>query len=145
MSSTIDHAPAKRHGRRSVRGRSGAGRLRGLLEPLEQRVFLSTATLSNGNGDGTLQLTVDGYGSFGSYLFPGTDAMYDPPGAELGRAGTTGISALYFGREKTYLRVGASRVKAESQFHVSDQRYGGKRVQRGGVALRADAVRPSAG
>jgi hypothetical protein len=55
----------------------------------------TTATLSNGVGDGSVTVTVDAYGSFGSST-PAGNAVYDPIGA-IGPAGTTFESALYFG------------------------------------------------
>jgi len=55
----------------------------------------TTATLSNGVGDGSVTVTVDAYGSFGSST-PAGNAVYDPIGA-IGPAGTTYESGLYFG------------------------------------------------
>lgn len=53
--------------------------------------------LSSGDGDGSLSVTVDGYGSFGSSVEESlTDAIYDPVG-ESGPAGTTFESGVAIG------------------------------------------------
>ena len=52
-------------------------------------------TLSNGTGDGTVTVTVDGWGSFGSAVSEATtDAFYDPVG-DVEAAGTTFESGVY--------------------------------------------------
>lgn len=51
-------------------------------------------TLSNGSGDGSLTITVDGYGSFGSST-PAGDAIYDPIGG-LAASGTVYESGVFF-------------------------------------------------
>ena len=53
----------------------------------------SPVTLTNGSGDRSLTITVDGYGSFGSDT-PANDAFYDPVGA-TGVSGTVYESAVY--------------------------------------------------
>ena len=68
-----------------VASRTGA---RAGVEPLEGRVLLAAATLSNGAGENTLRITVDPYGSY-------TNAVYDPVGASAA-ANTTFFSAVYF-------------------------------------------------
>lgn len=55
----------------------------------------SKAGLSNGTGDGSLTITVDAYGSFGSST-PAGNAFYDPIGP-FAQAGTTYESGLFFG------------------------------------------------
>ena len=57
------------------------------VEPLEGRVLLAVATLSNGTGPGTVSLTVDSYGSY-------QNALYHPLGAEIAED-TTFYSAVY--------------------------------------------------
>jgi hypothetical protein len=55
--------------------------------------------LSNGPGDGTLSVGVDGYGAFGSSVGPdSSDAIYDPVGAG-GPAGTSFESGVAIGRD----------------------------------------------
>ena len=50
--------------------------------------------LTNGTGDGTLTVTVDPYGSFGSST-PAGDALFDPEGS-IGQSGTVYESGVYF-------------------------------------------------
>lgn len=67
------------------------------------------ATLSNGTGDGSVTVGVDGYGSFGSSIGgDGTsDAVFNPVG-QIGAAGTTFESgiAVSFGGVRPYLTTG---------------------------------------
>ena len=57
----------------------------------------NTVNLNNGPGDGSVQITLDGYGSFGSAIGgEGDEAIYDPVGA-LEAEGTTFESALLIG------------------------------------------------
>lgn len=63
-----------------------------------------TAVLTNGTGDGTLSVTVDGYGSFGSSTNAG-DALYDPVGPN-GQARTVFESAVYFSPANGFLSTG---------------------------------------
>jgi hypothetical protein len=59
--------------------------------------FASPFVLTNGTGDGTVTLGVDGYGAFGSSVgSDSNDAIYDPIGA-IGAAGTTYESGIAFG------------------------------------------------
>lgn len=61
----------------------------------------SPVTLSNGSGDRSLSVTVDGYGSFGSST-PAGDAIYDPIGA-TGPSGTVYESAVYLTANQRFL------------------------------------------
>jgi hypothetical protein len=62
-------------------------------------------TLTNGPGDGSLSVGVDGYGAFGSSIGANaTNAVYDPVGAAPPAAGTTFESGLAF-------RVGESGAR----------------------------------
>ncbi|RME01564.1 MAG: hypothetical protein D6812_07850, partial [Deltaproteobacteria bacterium] len=54
----------------------------------------AVVTLTNGTGDGTLRVTVDPYGSFGSST-PAGDAVFDPAGS-IGASGTVYESGVYF-------------------------------------------------
>jgi hypothetical protein len=68
-------------------------------------------SLSNGTGDATLTVGIDGFGSFGSSIGEdATDAIYNPLGA-IGAAGTTFESAvaIRFGTNgsRTYLTSGS--------------------------------------
>lgn len=58
-------------------------------------------TLNNGTGDGTVSITVDGYGSFGNST-PAGDAIYDPVGS-IGPQGTVYESAVYFSPLQDFL------------------------------------------
>jgi hypothetical protein len=68
---------------------------RAVMETLEERRLLSVTTLTNGFGDGSLSVTVDAYGAYGSETIAG-DALYNPFGPR-GPAATTYLSAVYFG------------------------------------------------
>lgn len=73
--------------RRSSRVINNPTRVRGLrAELLEDRRMLHA--LSTGSGDGSLNVDLDGYGSFGSVVLPSGDAIYDPIGT-IGAASTT--------------------------------------------------------
>src|SRR5687767_14777973 len=50
------------------------------VESLEARRLMAVAVLTNGNGDGTLDITVDAYGAYGGAAPPAGDALYDPIG-----------------------------------------------------------------
>lgn len=63
-----------------------------------------TAVLTNGTGDGTVTVTVDGFGAFGSSAGTG-DAYYDPVGSTE-RSGTVFESAVYFGPVAGFLATG---------------------------------------
>lgn len=82
-----------------------ASAARATLEHLEGRVLFAATLLSNGNGDGSLQVTVDAYGAYGSASGTGDQAFYDPVGA-LGRSGTTFQSAVYFSPSANFLTEG---------------------------------------
>ena len=75
---------AKRRGGRGLRNPVAVRGLR--AEWLEDRRMLHA--LSTGSGDGSLNVDLDGYGSFGSAAFPNGDAIYDPIGS-IGAASTT--------------------------------------------------------
>ena len=62
------------------------------------------ATFDNGNGDGSVRLSVDGYGSFGSTT-PVGDVSYDPAG-EIGPSGAVWESAIFFGPFGNFLSTG---------------------------------------
>ncbi|MGO4892773.1 hypothetical protein [Flavobacterium sp. W21_SRS_FM6] len=70
----------------------------------------SATILTSGTGDGTLEVGVDGYGSFGSSIsgIDTSDAFYDPVGIDES-AGTTYESAIAvgFGGDRTYLTTGS--------------------------------------
>jgi hypothetical protein len=83
---------AGRRGRRSAA--STAPGSRALAEGLEGRVLLAVTVLSNGTGDGSLRVTVDAYGSYGSAAFPADDAFYDPIGPTVAQ-GSTFQSAVF--------------------------------------------------
>lgn len=70
-------------------------------------MLFAVTTLSNGSGDGSLQVTVDAYGSYGSNAFPASDALYDPVGA-IAAQGSTYESAVFF--------TGFGNYLTESQF-----------------------------
>jgi len=75
-------------------------------------------TLTNGTGDGSVQITVDGYGSFGSST-PAGDAFYDPIGP-LGRSGTVYESGVYFSPLGNFLTTDSFGVSQPSvQFLVA--------------------------
>ena len=57
--------------------------------------------LTNGSGDRSLSVTVDGYGSFGSST-PAGDAVYDPVGA-IGPSGTVYESAVFLTSSARFL------------------------------------------
>src|SRR4051794_36053611 len=61
---------------------------RSAVEPLEERTLFAVTTLTNGTGDGTLSVTVDAYGAYGSSASPANDAFYDPIGAVASSATT---------------------------------------------------------
>ena len=85
--------------------RVGASRrppARALAEGLEGRVLLAVTTLSNGTGDGSLQVTVDAYGSYGSAATPAGDALYNPVGP-IGAQGSTYESGVFFSELGNYL------------------------------------------
>jgi hypothetical protein len=65
--------------------------------------IIGSAPLSNGIGDGSLSVTLDRCGAFGSAT-AADDAYYDPAGA-LGRSGTTFQSALYFSPLGFFLNI----------------------------------------
>ena len=83
---------AEQRGRRSAA--STAPGSRALAEGLEGRVLLAVTVLSNGTGDGSLRVTVDAYGSYGSAAFPADDAFYDPIGPTVAQ-GSTFQSAVF--------------------------------------------------
>jgi hypothetical protein len=104
---------------------------RAVCESLEQRVFLSTTTLTNGTGDHALTVTVDAYGSYGSAT-TADDAYFDPAGPAIGSSGTTFESGLYFEPLRNFLTESAfganlnpisftstSPTQAVSQFTVA--------------------------
>ena len=63
--------------------------------------------LSNGTGDGSLTVGVDGFGSFGSAVGGGTsDAIYNPFGS-IEAAGTTFESGLFLSGPPTWLTSGS--------------------------------------
>ena len=66
--------------------------------------------LTTGTGDGTLNVGVDGYGSFGSSIggIDTSDAFYDPVGSQ-GSSGTSYESAIAvgFGGVRSYLTTGS--------------------------------------
>ena len=63
--------------------------------------------LSNGTGDGSLTVGVDGFGSFGSSVGGETsNAIYDPIGS-IGAAGTTFESGLFLSGPPTWLTSGS--------------------------------------
>jgi hypothetical protein len=65
------------------------------VETLETRRLMVATSLSNGFGDGSLQVTVDAYGAYGSAAQPAGNATYNPPGPAPS-AGTTFTSGVYF-------------------------------------------------
>jgi hypothetical protein len=75
---------------------------RAIAEGLERRLFLAVTTLSNGAGDGTLSVTVDAYGSYGSAANPAGDAFYNPVGP-VAAQGSTFESAVFFTGFTNYL------------------------------------------
>ncbi|HZN67208.1 MAG TPA: Calx-beta domain-containing protein [Tepidisphaeraceae bacterium] len=94
-----------RRGTASGPRRSGAAsdiRSRARAEVLEARRLLASTMLTNGIGEGTLQVTVDAYGSYGSAVASAGDASYNPPGP-AGSAGTTFTSGVYFSEIDGYL------------------------------------------
>ena len=66
--------------------------------------MLSLATLTDGFGDGSLQVTVDAYGGFGRTSEAG-DALYDPPGVD-GPSGTVWQSGVFFSPLNDFLMQG---------------------------------------
>ena len=72
------------------------------VEALECRRLMAVTMLSNGNGDGTLDITVDAYGSYGSAAAPAGNALYDPVGAATAQ-GSTFQSGVYFSQLDAYL------------------------------------------
>ena len=70
-------------------------------------MLFAVTTLSNGTGEGTLSVTVDSYGAYGSNAFPASDALYNPVGP-TGAQGSTYQSAVYF--------TGLGNYLTESQF-----------------------------
>lgn len=76
------------------------------VEKLEERH--APVTLSNGAGDGSVQITVDSYGSFGAAAVSegfNSDAIYDPFGNIL-PSGTTFESGFFFGPANDFLTTG---------------------------------------
>jgi len=65
-------------------------------------VLLAVTTLSNGTGDGSLQVTVDAYGSYGSNATPAGDAVYNPVGPTAGQ-GSTFESGVFFSGFNNFL------------------------------------------
>ena len=80
---------------------AGAPRVQA-VEALECRRLMAVTLLTNGNGDGTLDITVDAYGSYGGAAQPAGDALYDPIGPATAQASTF-QSGVYFSRLDTYL------------------------------------------
>ena len=72
------------------------------VEALESRRLKAVTLLTNGNGDGTLDITVDAYGAYGSAAPPAGDALYDPIGPATAQ-GSTFQSGVYFSRLDAYL------------------------------------------
>lgn len=79
---------------------------RACVEGLEGRVLFASTLLSNGGGDGSLVVTVDAYGAFGSASGSAGNAIYDPVGSSLPAAGTTFASGVYFSPVDTFLSEG---------------------------------------
>ena len=63
---------------------------------------MAVTTLSNGTGDGSLQVTVDAYGSYGSAAAPAGDALYNPVGPTAAQ-GSTYESGVFFSELGNYL------------------------------------------
>ena len=83
------------------------------FEPLEARRLL--AVLSNGPGDGTVTVSVDGFGAYGSSIGSfGSNASYDPVGP-VGTAGTTYLSgvSLNVGGSQQWLATGFGSNKPD--------------------------------
>src|SRR5688500_692106 len=103
---------------RSLPARRGAGAVdastspiaraaRAAVEALEDRKLFATTVLTNGTGDATLRIEVDGYGAYGSSVTPFADnqfndAVYDPVGA-IGPSDTTFASGVWFSPIDTFL------------------------------------------
>ncbi len=80
----------------------------GSLMTLGSSAFAVPFVLTNGPGDGTVSVGVDGYGAFGSSVgSDATDAIYDPVGA-ITSAGTSYESGVAFGTggSRTFLTSG---------------------------------------
>jgi len=73
--------------------------------PVVSAAAAEIITLNNGTGDGTVSITVDGYGSFGSST-PAGNAFYDPVGATESQ-GTVYESAVYFSPLQGFLSTDA--------------------------------------
>lgn len=78
-----------------IQGNGGKARTRravACIEALEARWMLATTVLTTGTGPGSLEVTVDAYGAYGSN--GAGDAFYHPVGFD-NRAGTTYASGVY--------------------------------------------------
>lgn len=75
------------------------------IEALEERKLFAVTTLTNGTGEGTLRVTVDAYGAYGSAADPAGDAFYNPIGPG-GSEGTTFESGVYFDGIDNFLSQG---------------------------------------
>ncbi|HWB52753.1 MAG TPA: Calx-beta domain-containing protein, partial [Tepidisphaeraceae bacterium] len=94
-----------RNSRRNLTSSSRA--VQQTIEVLEQRVLLSVATLTNnptgGSDPGSLTLTVDSYGTFGSYPGYGqSDTLYQPFNGH-DQQPSVALSAIYFEPAGGYL------------------------------------------
>ena len=94
----------RRKAKRQHQAELGGRQRRLTIETLEHRKMLAAYNLTTGNGDGNLQVGVDGFGAFGSAAGADTtNAFYDPIGS-VARAGTTFESAVA-------VRIGASGAR----------------------------------
>ena len=95
---------AAARGRRAARRKTNAvaRAAAAACEPLEERKLFAVATLTNGNGDATLDIIVDSYGAYGSAAGPAGEATYDPIGP-IGPEGTTFESAVFFSPTDEFL------------------------------------------
>ncbi|HLL89377.1 MAG TPA: Calx-beta domain-containing protein, partial [Tepidisphaeraceae bacterium] len=98
-------APLRRPRLRTVAPIEAGPRPPALAEPLEPRRLFATTTIGVGSGDGSLSVTVDAYGAYGSAT-PAGNAFYDPIGA-VGSSGTTYESAVYLSTLDAYLAEGS--------------------------------------
>src|SRR5947209_5390088 len=89
----IPRSAARKILKKTVPAQTWRSRGAAFAEPLEQRYLLAAATISNGSGAGSLAVTVDPYGAYGSATSAG-NAIYQPVGAAA--AGTTYQSGLFF-------------------------------------------------
>ncbi|MBK6315529.1 MAG: hypothetical protein IPF53_14855 [Blastocatellia bacterium] len=78
----------------------------------------SFVTLTNGTGDRSLSLTVDGYGSFGSNSGAG-EAIFDPAGP-IGPSSTVYDSGIYFSPVEGFLATGGLGGRPAIGFTSSD-------------------------